>query len=119
MAGGRTARASAADRGQAELERVAAHGGVAHRARQRVDRHRRRGEVGVAGAEIDHIHAPLEQAALDGRDLRHRIAGQRGESLAELGHAPSSSTGIYALRSPRVTGPFPSSTALYRLLLPL
>src|SRR5207248_3898499 len=69
-----------------ELERVTAHGGVAHRARQGVDRHRRRGEVGVTGAEIDHIHAPLEQAALDGRDFRHRIAGQRGESPAETGH---------------------------------
>src|SRR5439155_26066916 len=33
------------ERGQAELERVAAHRGVAHRARQGVDRHRWRGEV--------------------------------------------------------------------------
>src|SRR5205823_1135886 len=63
-----------------------AHGGVAHRARQGVYGHGRRGEVGVAGAEIDHIDALREQPALDGRDLRHRIAGQRGESLAELGH---------------------------------
>src|SRR2546421_7298896 len=87
---------------QAELERVAAHGGVGHRARQGVYGDRRRGEVGVAGAEIDHIDALREQPALDGGDLRHRIAGQRGESLAELGH-PSSSIGIYAGPSPPVT----------------
>src|SRR5213082_540090 len=83
-------------------------------ARQGVYSHRRRGEVGVAGAKIDHIDALREQPALDGGDLRHRIAGQRGESLAELGH-PSSSIGIYAGPSPRVTAlhrPLPSSTAL-------
>ena len=72
---------------QAELERVAAHGGVAHRARQRLHRDGGRGEIGVAGAEVDHIHALLEQPALGGGDLRHRIAGQRGQPLAELGHS--------------------------------
>src|SRR2546421_9839939 len=91
---------------QAELERVAAHGGVAHRTRQGVYGHRRRGEVGVAGAEIDHIDALREQPALDGGDLRPRIAGQRRESLAELGH-PSSSIGIYAGPSPPAHAPSP------------
>src|SRR6059058_2114236 len=101
---------------QTELERVAAHGGVAHRARQGVYSHRRRGEVGVAGAKIDHIDALREQPALDGWDLRHGIAGQRGESLAELGHPILLYRNLRSAFATRYR-PLPSFTVFYRYRL--
>jgi hypothetical protein len=45
----------------------------------------RRGVV-VAGAEVDDIHAGLDQPALDGGDLGERIAWKRVQSLTEFDH---------------------------------
>src|SRR2546427_3888732 len=53
------------------------------RSRQRVDRRLGRREVRVPRPDVDHVHALLQQPPFDGRNLSHRVAGQRREPLAD------------------------------------
>src|SRR2546427_11972120 len=82
------------------------------RSRQRVDRRLGRREVRVPRPDVDPVHALLPQPPFDGRNLSHRVAGQRREPLAESGHVLSARFRVACYR------PLPSSTALYRPLPP-
>jgi hypothetical protein len=55
--------------GRPQLERVAAHGRLRRGVRQRLDRRGRRRQVGVAGAQVDDVHAPGDEVPLDLRDV--------------------------------------------------
>ena len=119
-----------AERGQPELERVAAHRRVAGRARQSLHGSLGRREIRVPRPDIDDVHPLLDQPPLDGRDLGHGVAGQRRQATAESSHA--STCTLVRVRSPFVNNrgsltagnltstvlyrPLPPSTALYRPL---
>jgi len=93
---------------QAELKRIAAHGGVADGMRQRFHRHFRWREIGVLPRpHVDDVDPLLNEPALDRRNLGHRVGGQRCQPPAERGHDVASPMN---LRSP--------ATARYRPLPP-
>ena len=69
------------------LERVAAHRGVTHGLAQRLDRDRRRREIGVPRTEIDHVDALGEHAALDHRKFVNGVLRKTLESGARTDHA--------------------------------
>ena len=75
-----------AKRHEPEPESVAAHRRRVRRLRQRFDRLRRRREVRVAGAEVDHVDAARDELALFLRNRGERILGKRLKSTGELGH---------------------------------
>src|SRR5690242_10169617 len=76
-----------AEGGEAHLERVATHRGIAEGPAERVDRDLGRREVRVPGTHVDDVDPLLDEPTLDRRDLGHRIGGQRRQPLAELSHA--------------------------------
>ncbi len=78
-----------AKRGQSQTEAVAAHLRIARRAGERVDGGRRRRQVGVPGAQVDHVHSPRHELALSRRDGGERVLGERLESRGELRHQGS------------------------------
>jgi hypothetical protein len=50
---------------------------------ERGDGGRRGGEVGVTGAEVDHVHAPRDQVALLLRDGREQIDGSESKRFVK------------------------------------
>ena len=68
------------------LKSVLAVGGVAQRLGHGGHGGLRRRRVVVTGAEVDHVHARLDEPALDRGDLGERIAWKGTHALAELDH---------------------------------
>ncbi len=71
---------------EALLEAVLAEGRVRQAVAQRLDGYRRRRGVVVPRPHVDHVHPLLDQAALDGGEVRERIAREGADTLAELDH---------------------------------